>query len=250
MSAGNPSSSDNPLLSLVQLRHDMDRFRAVVDDQQRQDEERRLRLEDELLLTKQRLAAAEDELRGSRGGSHHTTHSSPQMLDDPFLPASERHCLSRNPRPDPPPPALMSGGIPPNKGPPKAAETPWSRWNPLKFFPTPFQERDGSFEYRRARAESPPPRAPTIPGAFTPTPDALNLRGGARASGGATRSPHLLSPSPMHTPARPPDPSLPIRAYLDNPPVRFSRDLGHPRVDRPRDPRGDPPQDPRDDRPQ
>ena len=36
-----------------------------------------------------------------------------------------------------------------------------------------------------AHAES-PPHAQTIPGAFTRTPDALHMRGGARASGGAS----------------------------------------------------------------
>ena len=223
----NPSSSDDPLQSLAQLRHEMDRFRTVVDDQHRRDEERRIWLEDELLLTKQRLAAAEDELHSSRGGSHHTAHSS-HMLEDPFLPASERHRLSSNPRPDPY-----------SNDPPRAAETPWSRWNPLKFFPTPFQERDGSFEYWRARAESPPHRAPTatIPGAFTPTPGALGLRGGARAPGGIFHSPHLLSPSPIHAPARPSNPCAPVRADL-NAPVR-EQDIGDPHGDRPRD-LGDP----------
>ena len=71
----------------------------------------------------------------------------PHLLDDLFRPASERHRLSRNPRPhDPPPPALIFGGLPP---------------------------------------------AGRIPGAFTPTLDALHMRGGARASRGASHSPHL-----------------------------------------------------------
>lgn len=194
----NPSSTDDPLQSLAQLRHEMDHFRTVVAYQHRRDEERRIRLEDKLLLTKQRLAGAEDELRGSRGGSHHEAHSS-HMLEDSFLPVSERHRLSSNPRPDPH-----------SNDPPRAAKTPWSRWNPLKFFPTPFQERDGSFEYRCARAESTPHRAPTatIPGAFTPTTGALGLRGGAHAPGGISHSPifflrvpYTLRPDPpIHPP--------------------------------------------------
>lgn len=134
----------------------------------------------------------------------------------------------------------MSGGLPPCQDLPKVTGTPGSRWNPLKYFPTPFQERDGSFEYCPARGESSPTRPPTIPGAFTPTPPvALNLHGGAHAPGGAPQSPHLLSPSPLQAPARPAV-SFPLRDDLDAPPVcRRPRDPGDPHGDLPWD-HGDP----------
>lgn len=173
--------AEEPLHSLTQLRQDLDRFRAAVDEQKRQDMEHRKMLEDELLLTQQRLADAEQKLQSNNAPSQPTPSSQRPPPDDPFLPASERHRLSRNPQPEIPP------------------QTPWSRWNPLHYLRTPFLENDGSFEFRRPRATSPSrraraastSRAANIPGAFLDSPSGtaprdrrhVLLRGGAPTGG-------------------------------------------------------------------
>ena len=167
--------SPNPI---TQLRRDMERFRASVEEQKQLDAEHRKQLEDELHQTQRKLAEAQHELaHRARRSDPHTSYSSPfpvrtqrPLIDDPFLPAPERHRLHHNPQPHLKEPPTVPTPAPP---------TPlWSRWNPLQYIRTPFLERDGSFEFRRPRLPSPAP-----PGAFSPeTPPRSHrhgiLRGG------------------------------------------------------------------------
>lgn len=142
-------ADDNPTASLLQLRRDLERFRSVVEEQKRHDSERRLQLEEELRSTQRRLADAEERLRRSAPNSL-PEGATPRWVDDPLLPASERHRRRHNPPPSPMPPPVVPLAPSPT--------TAWGRWNPLTYIRTPFGgrvDRDGSFEFRR-RAPSPP----------------------------------------------------------------------------------------------
>jgi len=120
-------------------------------------------LEIQLQQMRQRLAEAEAQLReapswGTPSGFHQS------WLDDPSMPAAEKHRLARNPAPSlpgrsPRPPSPFGGRQRPGSEAPRAPppQTPhWiSRFNPLSYLRTPFKASTDSpgFEFRRTGTE-------------------------------------------------------------------------------------------------
>ena len=164
----------------------MERFRNAVEMQQKTDSEHRIRLEKELKHTQQQFTEAEDRLRRAGPRPLPAPDTSPhRWFDDPFLPTSERHRLTRNPPiPAPPPVVPLANPV-----------TPWVRWNLLNYIRTPFGghvERDGSFEFRR-RPDTPPTPVRqgnrTAPGNAPDDPSPFSVLGSPPVLRGSNLSP-------------------------------------------------------------